>query len=1015
MPQQNLYHHFEQLIELPLSKHQHYFEQHIACDIQLAELKGLLACHYEDNTKTEWHELITNQVQEVTGDQHIDDLLGTILGPYKLVKEIGQGGMGVVFLAKRIDGTMDQQVAIKFLYPSVLHLVGSDVGFNQAQILAKLNHPNITSVLDAGKTDAGLYYVVMEYVQGLPIDEYCQQHQLSFSERLALFLTVCDAISKTHVINIAHTDIKPSNILVSTDGLVKVLDFDIARTTEQNTKDNTDKQQAVKRYLRALSVNFASPEQLKAGDISLATDQYSLAVLLYVLLQEEPPFTHLGNDGQEVSIDVIVEAIYQGNKQRLSLSNKSLQLTRLERYFYQNDLNLILAKAMNPDASQRYMSVQAFKSDIHRAVANHVTDVQQNKPLARLIKWLYRSPAFAALYLILLTGGGALAYQNIALEQERNKAVFAQQVAEKEKQNAEQVSTQLANIFSQADPRKTNKKELTASDLLAQGYLGIQNAEGLSLETRYQLVSVLVESLYGIGDFQKIIEIAEPLLQENSFYLLDVKNNSLLVSHILESYKYTDNEDAANKFLTSLFPDNTDTKAIETTVEIDRLLLLLNYPDFFIDVYGEGGFGKWQAYLNEVSQLMEIGKLSEDQKTAYHYSELLFIKSILKKDRLLSYIEQEKNIRRQTSIANRLLDKLKPYDIRRPMVLVYLATSADSLGIASGYSEKLEALYSEFTEYYGEKHLFTNRVLHGLVFVTGVERKWQKNAKYALKENQVIKDHFGENDDYLLSLEYVAWAYLVNGDIELAKHYYEELEQSIYQQIAQGSETSRFSTFQNLMGIVLNIYVHLGEFKKAQLVSQHYDKLLNNHPDNSKAISKDVDLNDIKIAQAILTGEYKTASNYLNKTIDSANELIDSFPYFIQFLFHSNANDKVITHAKNLRTIIMDGRYLYYYETYFQDTGFYLVEALAKVGHLEQASQYLQELYNYNFHINPAAESYWMQKVQTLKTTYNLDLVELPESESDEAKLVDIIKAFKKDLDIESVVEFYQDKSNYSF
>ncbi len=1020
MQQQSLYHHFEQLIELPSSSFQDYCNQHVNCPQQQEELKQLIFYHNEYQATTEWHDLIATQVQEVIGDQHIDDLIGTVLGPYKLVTEIGKGGMGVVFLAERIDGKMDQQVAIKFLYPSVVHLVGSDVGYNQAQILAKLNHPNITSVLDAGKTDTGLYYVVMEYVQGEPIDKYCQNNRLSFEERLQLFLTVCDAISKTHVINIAHTDIKPSNILVSNDGLVKVLDFDIAKATD-NVQEATRNKGAVKRYLRALSINFASPEQLKGDEITLATDQYSLAVLLYVLLTENVPFLHKTEPNKQERIDIIVEAIYQGNKQPLLLNNKMLQLTKIERYLYQNDLNQIINKAMHPDVNLRYQSVQAFKSDIHRALENHAISAQKNKPFTRLTKWLYRKPAFAALYIILLTGGGALAYQNMALEQERNNAIFAQQLAEKEKQNAEQVSTQLANIFSQVDPRKALKKELTASDLLSQGYHGIQNAKGLSDETRYQLISVLVESLYGIGDFQQIINIAEPLLQKATFYQLDLQNNKLLLSHILESYKYTRNEDGADKFLSSLFPNYRLGLVQNRTVrelsqnEIQRLLLLLNFPDLFTRKLGDNGLALWQANLDKLSILSKAGNLTAEQETSYLYNKLVYINQNLIRSRSLGYYKREEHLREGIVIANSLLEKLEPFDVRRSVVVTELATAADTLGIAGGYTEKMEALYKKFATHYGTKHLFTNRVLHKLVFVTGVERKWQKNAEYALRENQIIKEHFGENDDYLRSLEYVAWAYLVNGNAKLAKRYYDELESSIYRQIASNSENSRFITFQNLMGILLTTYIQLKEFDKAERVNQHYQRLLNHHPDNEKAIKKEFDLNDINIAMGILNKNPQSTVTYLEDKIKSSSDLIESLPILIQFYFHNKAYNKVITHGENLRTIIFDGRYMFYYESYFQYTGFYLVEALAKVGRSKEATQYLKELYQYNFHINPSPESYWMQKVQSLKTTYNLSLVKLPDSESDEAKLVDIIKAFKKGLDIESAVKFYQDKRNYSF
>ena len=283
-----LFEHFSLLIDLPKNQHVSYFNQHISDPSQAEELKALLNNHFSNSDKTQWHELIAQQAQDITGDEQLDDLLGSNLGVYTLTEVIGEGGMGIVFLAERNDGMMQQQVAIKFLFPSIVHVVGSKLVHNQAQILARLNHPNITQVYDAGTSPTGLHYVVMEYVAGQPIDLYCQQQKLNFIERVHLFLDVCDAITKTHLINIAHSDIKPGNVLVNKDGLVKILDFDIAKMLHSNEQEAED--DSVKRYLRALSLAYASPEQLTGQMLTLATDQYSLAVLFYVLLSEQTPF-----------------------------------------------------------------------------------------------------------------------------------------------------------------------------------------------------------------------------------------------------------------------------------------------------------------------------------------------------------------------------------------------------------------------------------------------------------------------------------------------------------------------------------------------------------------------------------------------------------------------------------------------------------------------------------------------------------------------------------------------------
>ena len=197
--------------------------------------------------------------------------------------------MGVVYSGSRTDGKLAQQVAIKFLYPSIMHLIGENLVHNEAYILSKLNHQNITHVLDAGTSADGHHYFAMEYVDGIAIDVYCQQNKLTIKQRLKLFLNVCDAISKAHLLNIAHTDIKPGNILVNKEGVVKVLDFGIAKLIHGDS--TSQHQKMVQRYLRALSINYASPEQLKNDKLTLQTDQYSLAILLHQLLTERTPFS----------------------------------------------------------------------------------------------------------------------------------------------------------------------------------------------------------------------------------------------------------------------------------------------------------------------------------------------------------------------------------------------------------------------------------------------------------------------------------------------------------------------------------------------------------------------------------------------------------------------------------------------------------------------------------------------------------------------------------------------------
>jgi serine/threonine protein kinase len=208
---------------------------------------------------------------------------GHRIGVYQIVEEIGHGGMGEVYRAVRADGQYDKEVAIKFVR------VGMDSSFvlerfrNERQILASLDHPNIAGLLDGGTTEDGIPYLVMELVEGIPIDQYCRDHQLTVPERLRLFNEVCSAVQYAHQRLVIHRDIKPSNILVTAEGVPKLLDFGIAKMLDPAGGVETT-------LMRPMTLEYASPEQIRGEAITTATDVYSLGVVLYRLLTGSSPY-----------------------------------------------------------------------------------------------------------------------------------------------------------------------------------------------------------------------------------------------------------------------------------------------------------------------------------------------------------------------------------------------------------------------------------------------------------------------------------------------------------------------------------------------------------------------------------------------------------------------------------------------------------------------------------------------------------------------------------------------------
>jgi tetratricopeptide (TPR) repeat protein len=305
-----------------------------------AEVESLLAAHDEPTPFME------QSVWQLIDAQQGQRLAGSLIGPYRIVSQLGHGGMGTVFLALREGEEFSQRVAIKLVRGGEM-LVQR---FRQErQILASLEHPNIARLIDGGTTPDGLPYLVMEYVDGTPIDEYCRARSLSISEKLRLFLQLCDAVQHAHRALIIHRDIKPANVLVTADGVAKLLDFGIAKLASPNEQliDAT--------ATRMMTPQYASPEQLLGRIVTTSTDVYSLGVLLFELLTGRKPFdaaTRLPNTEAPAPSSMALE------------NGQSMRALR-------GDLDDIVLAALEVDAAQRYGSVEKFADDVRRHLSGH--------------------------------------------------------------------------------------------------------------------------------------------------------------------------------------------------------------------------------------------------------------------------------------------------------------------------------------------------------------------------------------------------------------------------------------------------------------------------------------------------------------------------------------------------------------------------------------------------------------------------------------------------------------------
>jgi hypothetical protein len=295
---------------------------------------------------------------------------GRRVGAYRLVREIGRGGMSRVFLAKRADGEFEQQVALKLLRPGF----DSDIDVMrfraERQILASLNHPNIARLLDGGVTDDALPYLVLEYIDGVPIDQYCKSHGLSARARLQLFLTIADAVEYAHRNSVVHRDIKPSNVLVTSDGTVKLLDFGVAKLLEQHAPGARPTTRTTHRWM---TPDYAAPEQIRGKGITPRTDVYQLGAALYELLAGRTPFGDRGD-----TIHELERAILEQDPDSLG-------------HTLGGDLDAIVCKALRKNPEERYASASEFADDVRRHLTGHPVHARRQTLGYRTRRFVYRN------------------------------------------------------------------------------------------------------------------------------------------------------------------------------------------------------------------------------------------------------------------------------------------------------------------------------------------------------------------------------------------------------------------------------------------------------------------------------------------------------------------------------------------------------------------------------------------------------------------------------------------------
>ncbi|CAN5407414.1 hypothetical protein BH10ACI3_BH10ACI3_20950 [soil metagenome] len=405
-------------------------------------------------------------------DDESEDLIGTEIGSYRLNREVGRGGMGIVFEATRQTEDFSQTAALKLLKRGM----DSDVMLgrfrHERQILASLEHPNIARLLDGGITADGLPYFAMEFVDGEPIDVYCDCRDLSTTERLALFLQVCSAVSFAHSRLVVHRDLKPSNILVTKNGIVKLLDFGIAKIL---SPDDDERQQTVT-SLGMMTPAYASPEQIRGEIVSTSSDIYSLGLILYELLTGAPAHRFPSNRPDEMArviceiepprpSSVVTSGNVKDDKATEANVRRTSGGTRRTRSL-KGDLDTIVLKAIRKDPSRRYSSVEQLAADISRHLDGQPVLARPDTFSYRLEKFIARnriSVAAAAIVLLTLIAGiAASSWQAYRAEQQRRIS------EQRFNQVRELANSVVFKYYDEAEklPNSTKLREMMVTDSL---------------------------------------------------------------------------------------------------------------------------------------------------------------------------------------------------------------------------------------------------------------------------------------------------------------------------------------------------------------------------------------------------------------------------------------------------------------------------------------------------------------------------------------------------------------------
>ena len=455
------------------------------------------------------HPLLDKKASDLINVEQKINFIGQQIGSYRIVEEIASGGMGTVFLAERSDGLFEQKVALKIIKPGLSTIPIIRRFQQERQVLANLQHSSIAKLFDGGVTEDKRPFFTMEYVDGIPIDQYCDDEKLPIKKRLELFIKVCEAVQYAHNNLVIHRDLKPSNILIQKDGSIKLLDFGISKVLSAEG-ENHDMPTVTQTEMNLLTPEYSSPEQFRRKNISVSTDVYSLGLILYRLLVGKSAHEFSNNSFSEYEQVVCEKSITKpssnlariNNKKILEIfENRSVQPGKLKKII-SGDLDNICMMALRKDPERRYASVEMLAYDIERYLNNFPILARKESVLYTSGKFILRhKKSVAAAIIGFFVFNGLILFYTVQLKLEKDKA-------QREARKSEQIASFLQNLFLVSDPSESKGETITARELLDRGASGLQ----MSLEDEPEIKSHLLNIIGNIYTNLGLFSSAEDIL-----------------------------------------------------------------------------------------------------------------------------------------------------------------------------------------------------------------------------------------------------------------------------------------------------------------------------------------------------------------------------------------------------------------------------------------------------------------------------------------------------------------------